>query len=122
MAAAGADIASFFGFAGLMCMEEEDIRGEGGYCIAVYYQEDELVNEDDDLIWGSVVTAIGADESIYHLRRLSSRSRAFDKSKGVETTSTISTSSRTRTLIDEESEEEDDEEQYNHDVEDVDLQ
>ncbi|KAG5574966.1 hypothetical protein H5410_055100 [Solanum commersonii] len=107
MAAAGADIASFFGFAGLMCMEEEDVQGlrRGGGD-----QEDELVYEDDDLTWDSVVTAIGADESIYHLRRLSSRSRALDKSKGVETTSTSSTSSRTRTLIDEESEEEDDEE------------
>ncbi|KAG5632950.1 hypothetical protein H5410_004667 [Solanum commersonii] len=68
-----------------------------------------------------VATAIGADESIYHLRGLSSRSRVLDKRKGVETTSTSSTSSRTRTLIDEEYEEEEDEEQYN-DVEDVDLQ
>ncbi|XP_015162172.1 uncharacterized protein [Solanum tuberosum] len=84
-------------------------------------QEDELVYEDDDLTWGSVAMAIGADESIYHLRGLSSRSRALDKGKGVETTSTSSTSSRTRTLIDEDYEEEEDEEQYN-DVEDVDLQ
>ncbi|KAH0694658.1 hypothetical protein KY285_021755 [Solanum tuberosum] len=84
-------------------------------------QEDELVYEDDDLTWGSVATAIGADESIYHLRGLSSRSRALDKGKGVETTSTSSTSSRTRTLIDEDYEEEEDEDQYN-DVEDVDLQ
>ncbi|XP_049405367.1 uncharacterized protein LOC125868834 [Solanum stenotomum] len=84
-------------------------------------QEDELVYEDDDLTWGSVATAIGADESIYHLRGLSSRSSALDKGKGVETTSTSSTSSRTRTLIDEDYEEEEDEEQYN-DVEDVDLQ
>ena len=64
-------------------------------------QEDELVYEDDYLTWGSVATAIGADESIYHLRGLSSRSRALDKGKGVETSSTSSTSSRTRTLIDE---------------------
>ncbi|XP_049356683.1 uncharacterized protein LOC125821311 [Solanum verrucosum] len=84
-------------------------------------QEDELVYEDDDLTWGSVATAIGADESIYYLRGLSSRSRALDKGKGVETSSTSSTSSRTRTLIDEDYEEEEDEEQYN-DVEDVDLQ
>ncbi|KAG5590033.1 hypothetical protein H5410_040547 [Solanum commersonii] len=84
-------------------------------------QEVQLVYEDDDLTWGSVATTIGADESIYHLKRLSSRSRALDKGKGVETTSTNSTSSRTRTLIDEDYEEEEDEEQYN-DVEDVDLQ
>ncbi|KAH0749021.1 hypothetical protein KY290_028253 [Solanum tuberosum] len=84
-------------------------------------QEDELVYEDDDLTWGSVATAIGADESIYHLRRFSSRSRELDKGKGVETTSTSSTSSRTRTLIDEDYDEEEDEEQYN-DVEDVDLE
>ncbi|KAH0671538.1 hypothetical protein KY290_026376 [Solanum tuberosum] len=84
-------------------------------------QEDELVYEDDDLTWGSVATAIGADESIYHLRGLSSRSRALDKGKGVETSSTSSTSSRTRTLIDEDYEEEEDEDQYN-DVEDVDLE
>ncbi|KAK6775924.1 hypothetical protein RDI58_026925 [Solanum bulbocastanum] len=30
-------------------------------------QEDELVYEDDDLTWGGVATAIGADESIYPL-------------------------------------------------------
>ncbi|KAG5620125.1 hypothetical protein H5410_005343 [Solanum commersonii] len=68
-----------------------------------------------------VATAIGVNESIYHLRGLSSRSRALDKGKGVETTSTSSTSSRTRTLIDEDYQEEEDEEQYNV-VEDVDLQ
>ncbi|KAH0640024.1 hypothetical protein KY290_037314 [Solanum tuberosum] len=84
-------------------------------------QEDELVYEDDYLTWGSVATAIGADENIYHLRGLSSRSGALDKGKGVETSSISSTSSRTRTLIDEDYEEEEDEEQYN-DVEDVDLQ
>lgn len=84
-------------------------------------QDDELVYEDDDLTWGSVATAIGADESIYHLRGLSSRSTVLDKGKGVESTSTSSSSSRTRTLIDEEYEEEEDEEQYN-DVEDFDLQ
>lgn len=84
-------------------------------------QDDELVYEDDDLTWGSVATAIGADENIYYLRGLSSRSRALDKGKGVESTSTSSSSSRTRTLIDEEYEEEEDEEQYN-DVEDFDLQ
>nr|XP_019067316.1 uncharacterized protein LOC109119299 [Solanum lycopersicum] len=50
-------------------------------------QEDELVYEDDDLTWGSVATAIGADESIYHLRGLSSRSTVLDKGKGVESTS-----------------------------------
>ncbi|XP_015160014.1 uncharacterized protein [Solanum tuberosum] len=44
-------------------------------------QVDELVYEDDDLTWGSVATAIGVDESIYHLRGLSSRSRALDKGK-----------------------------------------
>ncbi|XP_049385881.1 uncharacterized protein LOC125849992 [Solanum stenotomum] len=44
-------------------------------------QEDELVYDDDDLTWGSVATSIGADESIYHLRGLSSRSRALDKGK-----------------------------------------
>ena len=64
-------------------------------------QDDELIYEDDDLTWGSVATAIGADESIYNLRRLSSRSRALDKGKGVESTSTSSSSSRTQTLIDE---------------------
>ncbi|XP_015076442.1 uncharacterized protein LOC107020548 isoform X2 [Solanum pennellii] len=84
-------------------------------------QDDELVYEDDDLTWGSVATAIGADESIYHLRGLSSRSTVLDKGKGVESTSLSSSSSRTRTLIDEEYEEEEDEEQYN-DVEDFDLQ
>ncbi|XP_015065814.1 uncharacterized protein LOC107011018 [Solanum pennellii] len=84
-------------------------------------QDDELVYEDDDLTWDSVATAIGADESIYHLRELSSRSTVLDKGKGVESTSTSSSSSRTRTLIDEEYEEEEDEEQYN-DVEDFDLQ
>ncbi|KAG5572089.1 hypothetical protein H5410_061855 [Solanum commersonii] len=68
-----------------------------------------------------VATAIGVDESICHLKGLSSRSRALDKGKGVETTSTSSTSSRTRTLIDEDYKKEEDEEQYN-DVEDVDLQ
>ncbi|KAG5607370.1 hypothetical protein H5410_028862 [Solanum commersonii] len=72
-------------------------------------QEDELVYEDDDLTWGSVATAIGAE------------SRALDKGKGVETSSIRSTSSRTRTQIDEDYEEEEDEEKYN-DVEDVDLQ
>ncbi|KAG5571307.1 hypothetical protein H5410_061073 [Solanum commersonii] len=40
-------------------------------------QEDELVYAE-----GSVATAIGADESIYHLRGFSSRSRALDKGKG----------------------------------------
>ena len=84
-------------------------------------QDDELVYEDDDLTWGSVATTMGADENIYNLRRLSSRSRALDKGKGVESTSTSSSSSRTRTLIYEEYEEEEDEEQYN-DVEDFDLQ
>ncbi|XP_015064737.2 uncharacterized protein LOC107009956 [Solanum pennellii] len=84
-------------------------------------QDDELVYEDDDLTWGSVATAIGADESIYHLRGLSSRSTVLNKGKGVESTSTSSSLSRTRTLIDEEYEEEEDEEQYN-DVEDFDLQ
>ncbi|XP_027769016.1 uncharacterized protein LOC114074944 [Solanum pennellii] len=84
-------------------------------------QDDELVYEDDDLTCGNVATTIGADESIYHLRGLSSRSRALDKGKGVESTSTSSSSSRTQTLINEEYEEEEDEEQYN-DVGDFNLQ
>ena len=84
-------------------------------------QDDELVYEDDDLTWCSVATAIGADESIYLLRGLSSRSTVLDKGIGLESISTSSSSSRTQTLIDEEYEEEKDEEQYN-DVEDFDLQ
>ena len=64
-------------------------------------QEDELVYKEGDLTWGSVATTIGADESIYHLRGLSSRSTVLDKGKGVESTSTSSSSSRTQTLIDE---------------------
>lgn len=66
-------------------------------------QEDELVYKEGDLTWGSVATAIGADESIHHLRGFSSRSRALDKGKGVQTT--LTSSSRTWTLIDEKSEE-----------------
>ena len=84
-------------------------------------QDNKLVYEDDDLTWGSVATTIGADENIYYLRGLSSRSRALEKGKWVESTSTSSSSSRNLTLIDEEYVEEEDEEQYN-DVEDFDLQ
>ena len=63
----------------------------------------------------------GSDESINHFRGISSRLRALDKGKEIETTSTSSTSSRTRTLIDEEYKEEEYEGKYNG-VDDVDLQ